>query len=99
LGGKPSFTEVHLLGDTVQVGGKSDDAELPDQVHVTLLQNVEGEVVPHAVDMTLESPPSDWDANFSSKGFKRGPAIVIGHEISLKPHFSAHTWVEYVDIQ
>jgi hypothetical protein len=99
LGGKPSFTDVHLLGDTVQVGGKSDDAETPHQVHVTLLQEVDGQKEPHAVETTLALPASDWEANFPSDGFKKGSAVVIGHEISLEPHFSAHTWVEYVIIQ
>jgi hypothetical protein len=99
LGGKPSFTEVHLLGDTVQVGGKSDDAELPVQVHVTLLQDADGDAVPHTAETTLMTPTGDWDANFSSQGFSKGPAVVIGVEVAVKPHFSTHTWVEYVTIE
>jgi hypothetical protein len=99
LPGKPSFTRVDMVGGTVQVAGKSDADETPHLVHVTLLQDVDGQEEPHSAETTLELPASDWEANFKSDGFRRGPVVVIGHEISVKPHFSAHTWVEYMDIK
>jgi hypothetical protein len=99
LPGKPSFSRVDMLNGTVQVGGKSDEHEPPYQIHVTLLQDVPGKEDPHAAVDTLERPASVWEANFPSDGFILGPCVLVGHEIAFKPNFSAHTWVQYMDIE
>jgi hypothetical protein len=99
LPGKPSFTRVDLLNGTVQVGGESDEDVTPYQIHVTLLQDVKGQNEPHGAATTLDLPPSVWEANLPSEGFSKGRCVAIGNEISLTPHFSAHTWVEYMNIE
>ncbi len=99
LPGKPGFTRVDLLDGTVQVGGESVPEEPPYQIHVTILQHVTGQEEPHAAVATLERPPTDWAANFPSEGFGKGGCVLVGHEVQLEPHFSAFTWVQYMDIE
>ena len=98
LPGKPGFTRVDLLDGTVQVGGASVENEPAYQIHVTILQDVKGKAEPHAAVTTIERPPTDWAADFPSEGFAKGPCLLVGHEVQLKPHFSAFTWVQYMDI-
>jgi hypothetical protein len=99
LAGKPGFTRVDMLGDRVQVGGASVPGDRAYEIHVTLLQDADGDGKPHTALTTLERPATDWEANFDSKGFAKGPCMVIGHEIQFDPQFSTHTWVQYMDIK
>jgi hypothetical protein len=99
LPGKPGFTRVDLINGTVQVGGESVEDEPPYQIHVTILQHLKGHEKPHAAVATLERPSNDWSADFPSEGFAKGACIVVGHEVQLEPHFSAFTWVQYMDIK
>ena len=99
LPGKPSFTRADLLGATVQVGGESEEGDTLYQIHVTLLQDADGQEEPCSAQDELDNPARVWAANFPSDGFTKGPCVVVGHEIQLVPHFSAHTWVEYMVIE
>jgi hypothetical protein len=98
LPGKPGFTRVDLLDGFVQVGGKSVPDEPPYQIHVTILQKVDGQE-PRAAVTTLEQPAIDWEASFPSKGFGKGGCVLIGHEVQLEPNFSTFTWVQYMEIK
>jgi hypothetical protein len=97
LPGKPGFTRVDLLDGTVQIGGESVPNEPPYQIHVTILQNVQGRE-PHAAVTTLERPATDWAADFPSDGFAKGGCVLVGQEVQLEPHFSTFTWVQYMEI-
>lgn len=98
LPGKPGFTRVDLIDGTVKVSGASVEGDRAYEIHVTILQDANGGK-PHSAVMTLEGPPTDWEADFDSKGFDKGRCVVIGHEVQHEPQFSTHTWVQYMDIK
>jgi hypothetical protein len=97
--GKPGFTRVDLLNGTVHVIGASVPGDTPYEIHVTILQNVAGQEEPRTAGTKLDLPTSDWQATFPSDGFTKGGCVAVGHEIQLKPHFSTHTWVQYIEIK
>jgi hypothetical protein len=97
LPGKPGFTRVDLLDGTVQVGGESVPNEPAYQIHVTVVQKVQGKE-PHTAATTLERPATDWAADLPSDGFAKGGCVLVGLEVQLEPHFSTFTWVQYMEI-
>ena len=99
--GKPGFTRVLLMGGTLKVCGGSVEDEHPYQIHVTILQKLDGQGEPRVAVTTLKSPTTDWEADFDAEkmGFTKGDCVVVGHEVQLDPQFSTHTWVQYMEIK
>ena len=92
--GKPSFTHITLMNGSVQVVGESPaELPLPHSVRVTLVQeSATGEGPSQFAEGPVDAPEHNWHASLPSEGFRKGPALVVGCEISFLPQFSVTTW-------
>jgi hypothetical protein len=101
VAGKPGFSHITLMNGSVQVVGESPkDLPLPHSVHVTLVQeSATGEGPSHIAEGPVDAPAHDWHASLPSDGFRKGPALVVGWEISFLPQFSVTTWQQVKDIE
>jgi len=101
VAGKPGFTQITLMNGAVQVVGESPkDQPLPHSVHVTLVQESErGDGPSGFAEGPVDSPAHDWHATFPSEGFRKGPALVVGWEISFQPQFFVTTWQQVKNIE
>ena len=99
--GKPGFTHITLMNGSVQVVGESPkDLPLPHSVHVTLVQESErGDGPSGFAEGPVDSPAHDWHATFPSEGFRKGPALVVGWEISFQPQLFVTTWQQVKNIE
>lgn len=99
--GKPGFTHITLMNGSVQVVGESPkDLPLPHSVRVTLVQeSATGDGPSHVAEGPVDAPAHDWHASLPSEGFRKGPALAVGYEISLLPQFSVTTWYQVKNIE
>ena len=101
MAGKPGFTHITLMNGSVQVVGKSpEDLPPPHSVRVTLVQeSATGDGPSHVAEGPVDAPAHDWHATLPSEGFRKGPALVVGWEISFLPQFTVTTWQQVKDIE
>ena len=99
--GKPSFTHITLMNGSVQVVGESpEELPLPHSVRVTLVQeSATGEGASQFAEGPVDAPAHNWHASLPSEGFTKGPALVVGCEISFLPQFSVTTWHQVKNIE
>jgi len=101
VAGKPSFTHITLMNGSVQVVGKSpEELPLPHSVRVTLVQeSANGDGPSSFAEGPVDAPAHNWHATLPSEGFRKGPALVVGWEISFLPQFSATIWQQVKNIE
>jgi hypothetical protein len=89
------------MNGSVQVVGESpEELPLPDSVRVTLVQeSATGDGPSRVAEGPVDAPAHNWHASLPSEGFRKGPALVVGWEISLLPHFSVTTWQQVKNIE
>jgi hypothetical protein len=99
--GKPGFNHITLMNGSVQVVGESpEDLPLPHSVHVTLVQeSATGDGPSLVAEGPVDAPAHNWHASLPSEGFRKGPALVVGWEISFLPQFTVTTWQQVKDIE
>jgi hypothetical protein len=95
--GKPSFTDVQIVGDKLRVGGESD-ADVSDvvDIRVTLVQGQRIAAAP--VSQIASSWKAELPVSDPAGDFQAGEAVAFGVE-TRSENVLTMTWAETVTIR